>query len=163
MNPVWFMIAYGLPTSLASGAQRDLSQFVTAEVPFTVTITLDVPMGTVVAGAEEMPPAGWTITSISNGGSVDPKTGEVKWGPFFDPSIPSLVTYDATTPDLAGEFCFTGTVSFDGPAEPITGDECIGVGLPAVSTWGLVVLSLLILCFGTRIAVRGRVSTNHGM
>ena len=117
-------------------------------VAFTVTITLDTPPGTVVAGLEDGPPDGWPVCNISHSGTLDTNTGKVKWGPFFDPSIPASVTYDVR-PLGGGPACFSGMASFDTQNESIGGDLCMPGGVPAVSTWGLVILTMLISAAGT--------------
>ena len=144
----------------AEGATRDLSQFVELGVTFTITIALNPPAGTLIVGVEEAPPTGWTVSIISNGGTFDAGTGEVKWGPFFDPGIPPLVTYDVTPPtDSVGFQCFNGTVSYGGVSTPdIAGDSCIVAPIPAVTEWGLAVIALLILCGATILIRRPRVA-----
>lgn len=76
----------------------------------------------------------------------------VKWGPFFDPSIPALVSYDVTAPgSLRGLECFDGTTSFDGNDVAVSGDLCLPPPVPAASFWGLVVLGMLLAAMGTLI------------
>ncbi len=137
----------------AQGATRDLSAFSAPGTAFTVTIALDPPPDTVAAGVQDKPPAGWIVTNISAGGTWDALNQEVKWGPLLAPSIPAFVAYDVTPPaGTVGRLCFAGIVSFGGPAETVAGDECLAVAVPAVSTWGLMVLSLLLVTAGTLIA-----------
>lgn len=134
----------------AQGATRDLSAFSTPGATFTVTITLDLPPDTVAAGVQDRPPTGWLVTNISAGGAWDALNQEAKWGPLLAPSIPAVVTYDVTPPAGAvGRPCFVGIVSFGGPSEPVTGDDCLAVAVPTVSSWGLMVLSLLLMIAGT--------------
>ncbi len=108
------------------GATRSLPCGYTPGESLTVSISIDPPPGTLAAGLEDSPPGGWTVSTISNGGVFDSSTGKVKWGPFFAPSIPSVVTYDVKPPGAAtGEHCFSGAVSFDGLNQSITGELCI--------------------------------------
>jgi hypothetical protein len=129
---------------------RDLPDSYTPGGTFTVAITLNTPGGTSVVGAEDAPPAGWTVSNIDNGGSLDAGTGKVKWGPFFSPSIPASLSYDVTPPASGGgDVCFAGTASFDGLEEAIAGDGCITRSIPAASAWGLLVLALAIAALGS--------------
>lgn len=147
-----------VPDAHAEGATRDLSQFVELGATFTTTIVLEPPPGTLIVGLEEAPPTGWIVSTISNGGTFDAATGEVKWGPFFDPGIPAFVTYDVTPPTTAvGSQCFAGTVSFGGASTPdIGGDACIGAPIPAASAWGLAAATLGIMCGATILVGRRR-------
>lgn len=146
----------GLTQSVwADGATRDLSGYTAPGTAFTVTITLVPPAGTHVAGVEEAPPASWVVSSISDSGTWDAGTEEVKWGPFFDPSIPGAVTYDVTPPgEVTGEHCFGGTVTFDTLNASIGGDDCLPLTIPTMSGWGAVALLLLLLTAGTLVLRR---------
>ena len=141
------VMALFTPPALASGALRDLPDSSVPGVLFAVTIALDPPPGTSVAAAEDAPPSGWTVSNISNGGTLDVQSGKVKWGLFFAPSIPATLTYNVT-PVGQSSICFGGTVSFDGAGAAITGDACIN-SIPTVSTWSAVALSLMLLIGGS--------------
>ena len=132
--------------ALGAGAARDLPDNTLPGQPFTVTITLDVPPGTSVAAAEDAPPPGWNVSNISNGGSFDVQTGKVKWGLFFAPSIPNSLTYTVVAGSSSP--CFSGTVTYDQGDFPIGGDACT-VTIPALSTWGGLILILSMLTAGT--------------
>lgn len=134
----------------AQVAVRDLSDFAGAGSTFSVTITLDLSGNPGVVGMEDAPPVGWATSAISDGGSFDVSAGKVKWGPYLDPSIPAQLTYDVTAPDpLTGSTCFAGAGSFDGQDVPITGDACVNGVVPATSTWGLVVMWLMVAVAGS--------------
>lgn len=134
---------------LAEGATRDLSGYSAPGVTFTVTITIDPPPSAGLVLVEDTPPAGWTVSAISDAGIWDVEQEKVKWGPFFGPPFPPLVTYDVTPPlGVTGQYCFTGTVFFDSGDEPITGDDCLGDPIPTVSQWGMLAMALLILAAG---------------
>jgi len=121
----------------AEGASRDLSGYAGPEVTFSVSIAIDPPVGTIAVAVEDAPPTGWFVENITDGGTWDAQQEKVKWGVFFEPSVPSSVMYDMTPPlDATGQECFTGTVSFDGPGQPVTGDTCVGPP-PAVVPPGL--------------------------
>jgi len=150
-------------TAFAAGAVRSLPQHVQGGTAFDVVITIDPPTGTTALGIEESPPSGWSaIADISNGGTYDAGSHKVKWGPFFAPSFPTQVSYTITPPPAAqGNQCFVGLASFNGFNEPIQGLSCVQVtpGIPAVSEWGLLILSLSLLTVGTLVvAPRHRVS-----
>ncbi len=138
--------------AFAQGAVRDLPDHYGPGVSITVSIAINPPEGVSFAIPEDAPPAGWSVSDISNGGTWDAEQQKVKWGPFFAPSIPALVTYDAMPPgDTRGEQCFAGTIFFEPPGEeePVAGDPCIPVAVPTLSEWGMMVLLLLILVSGT--------------
>jgi hypothetical protein len=143
------------PSAFAQSATRDLSGYSDPGVTFTVSITIDTPPGTFAVGLEESPPPGWSVSNMSNGGTWDTQSEKVKWGPFSNPSIPALVTYDVTQPGgQTGERCFAGTVSFDGSDQPIEGDQCVGVAIPTLPKWGVVVMTLLVLMAGVLLLAR---------
>lgn len=152
------LLLAGVATGPATGTQRDLPESAVPGDTITVQITLDVPPGTTVVAAEDQPPPGWAVSNISNGGSFDFATKKVKWGLFFGPSIPGTLTYQATAGSGSG--CFAGLVSYDGVDTPITGDFCT-VSIPAVSTWGAIVLSLALLVCGTALR-RSRKTEEEG-
>ncbi len=144
-------------TAFGVGATRELPNSALPGATITVTISIDTPTGTSVVAAEDAPPAGWSVSNISNSGVYDQQTGKVKWGLFFAPSIPASLSYQVTTTAQASP-CFTGLISFDGLGSPISGDSCT-VSIPAISTWGMVVLSILLLNLGT--AIQRRTSTEE--
>lgn len=94
-------------------------------VPKTVQIMIN-PMGATAVALEDTPPTGWVVVFISDDGFYDETNGKVKWGPFFEGTIPGSVLYEVIAPtaqDAIG--CFDGTISLDGVNEAICGDECI--------------------------------------
>lgn len=77
---------------------------------------------------EEVPPVGWTVNYINDGGVLEPTTGNVKWGPFFDDQR-RLLAYSLQVPVTAtGDFVFSGTTSFDGESEPVCGETLLAPG-----------------------------------
>jgi len=114
----------------------------------SVSIEVDAPPGTEVAGLEDVPPAGWTdVSNISDGGTYDSDNQKVKWPPFFD-NFSRTVSYDVTPPGAAvGVQCFTGYVSFDGDEQSTAGDDCVPspATVPATSGLSLIVMALLLL------------------
>ena len=154
MKSTWTIgaVSYFLAPALAlgQGAVRELPPIFGGPITSVqVQITITPPAGTAAMGLEDLPPAGWAVSNISNGGAVDQQTGKVKWGPFFG-TIPGLLSYELSVPvPSSGPVCFTGTVSFDGLDQPLTGDRCIDGPIPAASEWGLGVLGLCTLICGT--------------
>ena len=142
----------GVQLAFADGAMRDLSGFGGPSVTFTVTVAIDASPGTNSAGVEETPPDGWSVSQISDGGTWDDGQQEIKWGPFFEPSIPEQVTYDVTPPDVAsGPQCFSGIAVFDTGSLPIAGDQCVAFSVPSISSWGLTIMTTLVMVSGTLI------------
>ena len=136
--------------AMAQEAERDLPDSVGPSETVSVSISLVPPGGTAVAGLEDRPPIGWTVSNISDSGSFDVGSQSVKWGPFFDPSIPASVSYDVTTPVVhSGSACFQGTASFDGNDVTISGDICLAEPVPTLSFWGLAVLILAVAALGS--------------
>ena len=119
-----------LALAMLGSASRDLPSGYRAGTPFSVSITVQLPPAVVAVGLEDAPPAGWAVSDISDNGAWDSQHGKVKWGPFFAPQIPAAVTYRVTPPaGTSGQWCFAGTVSFDGVNQPITGELCLSPAL----------------------------------
>lgn len=118
--------AVAIPRRLAipvSGVIRTLPPFYVPGTPLTVSLSA-LPIDTArVYAVEERVPAGWQVASISAGGSWDPVTSQVKWGPFFDEvATPRVLTYMATPPaDAYGNATFGGSARFDGLPASTTG------------------------------------------
>lgn len=145
---VCLVAAMAAPAS-AQIAQRDLSDFQGYAQPFTVTIEVTPPPGTIAFGVEDSPPDNWTtVTNIDNSGSWDAINGKVKWGPFFS-ATPITLHYDIT-PDgpTTGQGCFFGVVSVDGNNQAIQGTLCLPRPVPTASDWGVVCFALLLLIAG---------------
>lgn len=141
----------------AQDAARDLSGYSAPGVTFTVSIAIDTPPGTNAVGLEDAPPTGWVVSAISDNGLWDPVAEKVKWLFLFDPPFPTEITYDVTpATGASSDSCFEGKVSFDGPEQPIGGDLCIVVDIPAVSDIGLMMLGLLVLAAGAIVVTRSR-------
>jgi hypothetical protein len=74
---------------------------------------------------EELVPAGWTVTDVSDGGAFDAVNHKVKWGPFFDPTARAL-NYRLTAPagsradvSLSAFARFDGATLVDAAALPL--------------------------------------------
>jgi len=140
-------------------AVRTLPDYYLQGTASNISIALSTPQGTAVVGVEDKPPAGWSASNISNGGTWDALSQKVKWGPFFGTSIPTGLSYQATPPaGFSGEACFVGSASFDGFNQPISGDACIPIGVPALSWLGAIVFAGLMLAAGA-VVLRRRLPT----
>ena len=155
------MLSAMTPPTNAQNPSRDLSGYSDQVTVFAVQITVDSPPGTVTAVMEETPPTNWTVSNISHSGTWDTQSQKVKWGPFFNPSIPSTVSYDVTPSGPGGTRCFSGTISFDAVDETIGGDLCVGDPIPALSEWGLFCMSLLLLTAASVLLTHGRPCQNQ--
>ena len=144
------------PPTTAQDPVRDLSGYSDPVPFFAVQTTVASPTGTVNAVIEETPPTNWLVSNISHSGTWDGQSQKVKWGPFFNPSIPSTVSYEVMPSGGGGTQCFDGTISFDAVDETIGGDLCVGDPIPAISQWGLVCMMLLLLTAAGVLLGRGR-------
>jgi len=108
-----------------SFVQRELPATYTPGIAFEVRLLTAPPrLGSAWAVAEQ-PPAGWSVTDISDDGVFDAARGQVKFGPFTDPDARPL-TYQVTPPsDAHGQFEFSGQAALDGQLVPIGGDRVI--------------------------------------
>ncbi|MHB8635984.1 MAG: hypothetical protein ACYC96_05875 [Fimbriimonadaceae bacterium] len=89
--------------------------------PVVVSISVVPNNGSSAYAIEDAPPAGWTVSSINEGGVFDANTGKVKWGVYFD-QCPLYFTYTVTPPaGTAGTQAFLGTLSVDGVNSTVTG------------------------------------------
>jgi len=158
---VFSLVVFGTDAAIGATAQRDLSAYAGPAQSFTVTINLEIPIGTFVAAVEDQPPPDWLVTNISDGGSWDTLTGKVKWGPFFDPSIPNAIAYDVTPPaGPTDDGCFAGNVTIDTLSEPIEGDQCTPQPVPA-ATASAPAPAILIMLLPAGILIARRTRTRN--
>ena len=127
VNPPW--VSPGAVLEFVGGPGIAMSSFdlvdYTPGQGLGVTIEVVPDIATQVYALEDAPPASWTVSDISDGGTFDAVNGMVKWGPFFD-NLDRDLSYTATPP--AGENgirSFAGQASFDGQGVAITGDRSI--------------------------------------
>jgi hypothetical protein len=81
---------------------------------------------------EDLPPTGWTVSDINDGGIWDNNDKRVKWGPFSDTAA-RLLTYKATPPaGESGTKTFTGAVRYSGTDGAISGNSQISDNVSAV-------------------------------
>jgi len=110
---------------------RDMPETATLGSEVTVNLKLNV-VGGETSGVilTEKIPGGLSVSSISNEGSFDSETGEIKWLLYGENIEPQTLSYTCTAPSEAGEYTFSGTYTTleEGVGE-ITGDERITVGV----------------------------------
>jgi|GEM_PF-2559955 len=93
-----------LPTTFGSG------------IPSGITLSITVSSATFAYGVEEIPPRGWSVSNISDGGEFDAINGKIKWT-FLD-SQSRVLRYSLTPPNgFLNSAVFGGRVSFDGLRE----------------------------------------------
>ena len=107
---LWLLLA-SVSCSWASELTRSLPEVYAPSVPFEVAIQTSPDANVRVHAVEDLPPQGWAVDGISDGGFRDPVSGRVKWGPFFDHDIRRL------------------TYQLRPPAQPSGSSEWIGVGV----------------------------------
>ena len=122
---IWYLL---FPGGSSCSATRDLPAYYGPSFSFTVAIAA-APGGTVsVYAVEDVPPTGWTVGAVNEGGQWDDVNKKVKWGPFFDHNARTL-TYQVTPPSgETGTKTFAGVISCDGSNVPIGGDQSIELG-----------------------------------
>jgi streptogramin lyase len=113
----------GVAPAGVGNATRALPAMYVPNLPFTVTIEVAETAAATAFAVEEAPPAGWTVSAISQEGEFDPVNRRVKWGPFYDRS-PRTLTYLVTPPESAqGSAVFVGVASWNGVDTAVGGDR----------------------------------------
>ncbi len=120
-----------------SFVRRDLPETYQAGAAFTVQLTATPAADVAAWVVEEVPPFAlatpgapgsdtphWSVVAVSDGGSFDPATGKVKFGPFFDRSVREL-SYQIIPNRAVEQAEFSGVGSADGVSSPITGDRLL--------------------------------------
>lgn len=69
---------------------------------------------------EDVPPAGWRVVSVEDGGTYDAVNRKVKWGPYFDRK-PRSVGYTVVPDRVVAGQRFFGRGSYDGLLVAVTG------------------------------------------
>ncbi|MBS1811226.1 MAG: hypothetical protein JST84_23890 [Acidobacteria bacterium] len=106
-------------------AQRTLPAGYFVGQAFVVSIQVTPAAGTQSYAVEDVPPTGWAVSGIDNGGQFDAVNNKVKWGPFFDAQARTL-TYSVTPPvGTTGTKTFAGTASVNGVSSTICGNTSI--------------------------------------
>lgn len=112
---------------------RDLPETATPGSEVTVNLKLDIISGeTSGIIVMENVPDGWSVSSISNEGSFDSDTEEIKWLIYAEKIESQTLSYIAVAPSKAGEYKFNGTcTSLEEGVGDITGNEKISVEVGA--------------------------------
>lgn len=99
----------------------------TPGTPFTVEIEVYPLSTTQYYAVEDGPPSGWTVSNVSDGGSLDTAKGMVKWGPFAD-NVQRRLSYTVTPAQGAtGTQVFDGTLSLDGSSTQTSGASSVSL------------------------------------
>lgn len=98
--------------------------------PWKIPVTIEPPDGTSAVALEIQVPAGWVVSTVSDGGVWDEVHRKIKWGPYFD-DLSRTVTFQVSRSLESGvgkvrsirsglrSIDLAGTVSFDGVNHPI--------------------------------------------
>ncbi|HVV71080.1 MAG TPA: hypothetical protein VHI52_06200 [Verrucomicrobiae bacterium] len=126
-SPLWWTHSVPtVPPPAANSVVRAVPAVFTPGVPLTVTETVTCDAGIGAYAIEEQPPVGWQVSNISNGGTVDPVNGKVKWGLFLDHTS-RVLSYMVTPPaGAAMDGNFAGQGGFDGQLVAIGGPNQTG-------------------------------------
>jgi hypothetical protein len=90
-----------------------------------VRLRADPPGDAAAWTVEDLPPAGWLVTEISDEGAFDAPHGKVKFGPFLD-GRERILSYRVTAAaDASGPQKFAGSSSLNGRTLPVTGDDTL--------------------------------------
>ena len=94
---------------------------------FRVRIAVEPGNDAKIDAIRDNPPAGWTVSNITHGGTFDSASGTVTFGPFDD-GRRRVLGYQVTVPENAfGPQTFSGAVIVDAVESPIGGDKVIGL------------------------------------
>jgi len=108
-----------------SFVKRQLPDTYTPQETLKVVLEATPASSVQVYAVEDKPPRGWTVGNISDNGTFDSASREVKFGPFFD-NRPRALTYELMPPaNESGPREFAGTASADGVDSRIGGDRTI--------------------------------------
>ncbi|HEX3798736.1 MAG TPA: redoxin family protein [Verrucomicrobiae bacterium] len=121
-------------TVVGSGtAIRSMPPSFTSGTAFTVSIAVTPDMSIHSNTVQDLPPADWAVSNISDGGTYDSTSGMIHWGPFTG-STSRTLTYEVTPmPTLGPAASFSGSAMFDTLTVPITGQTSIVPGSPISS------------------------------
>lgn len=118
----WILAALAVRASAGDSLVRSLPEHYLPQQPFQITLQVTPDALVRVYAVEEVVPANWITTQISDGGFLDSISGKIKWGPYFD-SLPRQLTYQLTPnaqPDRIVQW--DGQAGFDGRLVAATGD-----------------------------------------
>ncbi|GEM_PF-2049818 len=97
----------------------------------SVQLKITAASNVLVYAVEDLPPLGWPVDAIDQGGWQDPVTGKIKWGPFFDQAN-RLLSYRVTPPtNIVSPGLFVGVAAFDRRGTVISGARQLNLVIPA--------------------------------
>ena len=109
----------------ANRITRSLFDSVRVGRSLSVTNRVMVAEGISVYAVEEDLPRGWTATEVNEGGTFDPASSKVKWGPFFDSSARELIYQLKPALESEGIQALAGRGSFNGTEVETTGKRLV--------------------------------------
>jgi hypothetical protein len=105
----------------AGGAIRRLPDFFEDQVAFGVLVEISPSELTSVHSVEEHFPAGWTVSEVTHGGTIDSGSHTLRWGPFAD-NLSRTLGYKLTPPiDAPFVVTFQGRAAFNTGVVPTDG------------------------------------------
>ena len=111
--------------AIASTAVRSTGPSIAPESPVDVTIAVQPVTGIGAFAVEEVVPAGWLVANVSDDGTFDAATRTIRWGLFLD-GLGRSLRYTLVPPIGVTSIAeLTGTASFDGELQPVTGSSQI--------------------------------------
>ncbi len=124
--PVRITVRY---PEIKSFTVRDLPSNYIPGQAFEVRLSATPEMSVTSYAIEEIPPKGWAVTKITEGGAWDAVTGKVKFGPFFDHTARQFAYIVAPPIEATARAEFNGSGSADGSVARTSGDRVIGAQL----------------------------------
>ncbi|MCP5516837.1 MAG: hypothetical protein H7A45_06205 [Verrucomicrobiales bacterium] len=119
------VVVFVRPAAEFSFVRRALPAAYVPGEGFAVQLDAVPPTDGIAWAVEEVPPAGWMIAEVSDGGGFDAVTAKVKFGPFTD-GEPRRLSYRITPgDDASGRYEFRGWASLDGSRLPVGGDRLL--------------------------------------
>jgi hypothetical protein len=104
--------------------------------PATVRYRAEVFSGMRTYAVEDVPPAGWRVLSVGDGGSYDASLKKVKWGPFFD-RLSRELTYTVVPDRIERGMRFQGVGSYDGLIVSVEGQRVVLADPPLIGRFNL--------------------------
>ncbi len=121
-EPVRFLVR---PEPARGYVERSLPPTYTPGQSLEVLLASAPPQGAQAWAVADRPPAGWSVSDMSPGGSWDAAWGVVRFGPFSDTQTRTL-SYQVLPPEASKDRqVFSGKASVDGKVSLIRGDRLI--------------------------------------
>jgi hypothetical protein len=92
----------------------------------TVVVSMVAEDGVTLQVAEEIPPVGWTVSSINQGGSL--QSGTIRWGPFTDGAARALSYSLTPSAGASRTVAFSGTGQFGSTSVATMGSTSLSRG-----------------------------------